>query len=291
MKKVLFATTALIATAGVASADITLTGGAIMGYKDTGTAASTGAHVETDFNIVASGTSDNGLTFGATLDLDGDTVDASGTAGKTHSGTIGDPEVYVSGAFGTVTFGDLAVATDIGISDVGFDGIGAEDLAKLNANQGSADMSWSYSMNGVSLFVTADSVTDDTSFSIGYSANGFSATVAQSNDNDTNDTGTVVTGSYTANGLTLAAMVTSYDDANATSTDTRGTGVYVSYAVTPELTIAALASNNDNGSSADTDSNGVGFAYNLGGGMSLKGGVGENGSNESVFDLGLAMSF
>jgi outer membrane protein OmpU len=296
MKKVLFATTALIATAGVASADMGLTGSAVMGYKDNGTLS--GTHAEIEFNIVASGTSDNGLTFGASLDVDGNPTAASSAV--TYGEAVGDTEVFVSGAFGTITIGDVGVATDFGVGDVGFDGVGADDDALKNqlgddVASGRAnvahDITWSYSVNGFTIFAGYDTVEDDSSVSLSYSVAGFTGTVAQATDATTDDTSTVAMGSYTMDGLTLAAMVTDYEDANATATDTRGTAIAISYAVTPELTVKAVASQNDNGTSADTDASGIGFTYNMGGGLSLAGGVGNNNSNRSTMDLGLSMSF
>ena len=288
MKKVLFATTALIATAGVASADITLTGGAVMGLKDNGVITST--HVETDFNIVASGTSDNGLSFGASMDIDGDTTQAS--TGITTTENAADTEVFVSGAFGTVTMGDVGIVTDFGIGDVGFDGVGADDDALKGQTTGlTADVAYSYSVNGLTISAMYDTVNDDSGVSISYSAAGFTGTVAQATDSNTDDTSTVVMGSYSANGLTLAAMLTDYEDANATATDTRGTGIAVSYVVAPGFTVKAVAAQNDNGTAADTDSSGIGFTYDLGGGLTLAGGAGNNNSNNSTMDLGLSMSF
>jgi len=291
MKKVLFATTALIATAGVASADIALTGGANMGIKDNATVS--GVHTEIDFNIVASGVSDNGISFGASMDIDGDTTAA--TSGMTFGENASDTEVYISGEFGTITVGDVGVATDISISDVGFDGIGADNLSASDVTMAAAltaDVRWTYSMNGVSLDVAYDSVNDDTSATVGFEAAGFGVTIGYGEDANTSDTVTVGKVTYTAGDLSLQAMVSNYDDASANTSDTSGAGIYAAYALTPELSITAAASQNDEGSAAaDTDSQGVGFTYNMGGGLTLAGGVGENSANQSVFDLGFNMSF
>ncbi len=290
MKKVLFATTALIATAGVASADIALTGGANMGYKDDGTVA--GSHAEIDFNIVASGVSDNGISFGASLDIDGDTTRA--TSGNTFGENASDTEVYISGDFGTITIGDVGHATDLDITEAGFDGIGAEDLAHSDTTTGlTSDIKYSYSMNGVTLNVTYDTVSDDTGATIGFSAAGFGVTVGFAEDANTSDSISVGKVTYdTGAGLTLAAMVSNYDDSDTNTGDTSGAGIAVSYAVNDAFTIVAVASQNDEGSAAaDTDAQGLGFTYNMGGGLTLAGGVGENSANQSVFDLGFNMSF
>ena len=68
MKKVLFATTALIATAGVASADIAISGDGRMGIVNTETATAGDAEAKFDsrlrFTLTASGVTDGGLSFG-----------------------------------------------------------------------------------------------------------------------------------------------------------------------------------------------------------------------------------
>ncbi|RMH39212.1 MAG: porin, partial [Alphaproteobacteria bacterium] len=68
MKKVLFATTALVATAGVAAADVSISGYAEMGVIG-GTGMDAQFHTDIDATFSMSGTTDNGLTFGASVDL------------------------------------------------------------------------------------------------------------------------------------------------------------------------------------------------------------------------------
>ncbi len=76
MKKILFATTALVATAGVAAAEVAVSGSAEIGVID-GTRyefapTDNGAEFWTDIEVVftMTGEADNGLTFGAKIDLD-----------------------------------------------------------------------------------------------------------------------------------------------------------------------------------------------------------------------------
>ena len=87
MKKILFATTALVATAGVASAEIALTGMAEMGIYDNGN-DDTQFFTDIDVTFTMSGEADNGLTFGANVDLD--ESDGSGSAaGSCETRTAG----------------------------------------------------------------------------------------------------------------------------------------------------------------------------------------------------------
>ena len=120
MKKVLLASTALAMTAGVAAAEVTLSGYAEIGIKQAPVAdATTGAvsdeilfHHDLDVKFTLSGTTDNGLTFGGTIDLDEVSGGISSEAGP-HS-------VFISGDFGTVTMGDTDGAFDWAMSEIGW---------------------------------------------------------------------------------------------------------------------------------------------------------------------------
>lgn len=105
MKKVLFATTALIASAGVASAQgVALSGSAEMGIIG-GSDTETQFWNDVDVTFTLSGETDNGLTFGTSVDLD-------------EAGNLGREEdnmgiaVFISGDFGTLTLGDTDGALD-----------------------------------------------------------------------------------------------------------------------------------------------------------------------------------
>jgi len=104
MKKLLIATTALVATAGMAAADVKLTGYAEIGMTDAGGTNGMEMHSDMDIGFKLSGASDNGLTFGASIDLD----EVSGGIASTG----GSQAIHVSGAFGTLTMGDTDGAMD-----------------------------------------------------------------------------------------------------------------------------------------------------------------------------------
>ncbi|MFO6465341.1 porin [Jannaschia sp. KMU-145] len=126
MKKVLFASTALVALTGVAAADVTISGNAEMGIRDAGgftygagtaVAANTdvGFFTDIDVTFTMAGETDGGLTFGATIDLDeSDDGDAFGDA------TQGGETIFISGAFGTLTAGDTDGALDWALQEVNF---------------------------------------------------------------------------------------------------------------------------------------------------------------------------
>ncbi|WP_179378149.1 porin [Jannaschia marina] len=147
MKNVLFASTALVAFAGAAQAEITLTGFAEMGIFDaerlgdgTGTPGTVSAgqgvsddggtsfFTDIDVTFTMSGETDGGLTFGATVDLDesndNDAFSASSQGGET---------IFLSGAFGTLTMGDTDGALDWALTEVAFNSGSLNDDETIHA--------------------------------------------------------------------------------------------------------------------------------------------------------------
>lgn len=126
MKKLLTATTALALVGGAAFAEMTMTGSAELGFDyssepEEGASKHTFAH---DVGIAFSGsaTTDGGLSFGASVGLDN----------KSGGGSFDDGSVSVSGAFGTVSIGDVGRASELagGIADVGLNGVGVDDIVE-----------------------------------------------------------------------------------------------------------------------------------------------------------------
>ena len=108
MKKVLFASTALIATAGIASADVALSGSAEMGVFG-GDGIETQFHTDIDVTFTLSGETDGGITFGAAVDLDENSAFA-----PADNGGIA---VFIAGDFGTLTMGDTDGALDFAMTE------------------------------------------------------------------------------------------------------------------------------------------------------------------------------
>ena len=137
MKKVLFATTALVATAGVASADIALSGVAEMGING-GSDTTTEFFQDIDITFTMSGTADNGLSFGAVIDLD----ETNNTAGGAFSpDEDGGSSIFISGELGTLTMGDTDGALDWAMTEVNIGSPGSIDdsetiHAGYNGNNG-----------------------------------------------------------------------------------------------------------------------------------------------------------
>jgi len=204
MKKLLIATTALVATAGMASADITITGSAAAGiYSGLGNADATtatagtadvtttiadggtvttpgtldvadadetfsgdGVYSNAGVVIAMSGATDNGITFSTSIDATAGTEIDSGDfeLDGAAGGTFGLGAVSMSGTFGTLTF-----------DDDGIDNLYDDDLT-------AADVSYSTTVGAVSLTVAHDTggAADGNSMSAGYSASGMGFTLAAS---------------------------------------------------------------------------------------------------------------
>ena len=110
MKKLLLASTALVATAGVASAQdlgVALTGQAEMGIFDNGNDDSQ-FFTDLDVTFTMTGESDNGISFGATIDLD----EATDQPDFENPAVQGGENMFVSYGGATLTMGDTDGAYD-----------------------------------------------------------------------------------------------------------------------------------------------------------------------------------
>lgn len=129
MKKVLLATTMLVAGASIAAAEVTLSGDARMGIIKTGndnaltlntdeSAVNFTSRARVTFTMSAE--SDSGLSYGASFRADNATAAAGGTAGS----------VFISGAFGKLSMGDVDGAAQMATGHVA--GVGLTGLGDLN---------------------------------------------------------------------------------------------------------------------------------------------------------------
>lgn len=125
MKKLLLATSILAGTAGLAAAEVTLSGDARMGFLDdfvydTDVDDDVGFTSRARVKFTFSGESDGGLSFGASFRADNSSNAASGTAGS----------VFLSGAFGKISMGDVDGAALAAVGHV--DAISLTGLSDVN---------------------------------------------------------------------------------------------------------------------------------------------------------------
>ena len=173
MKKVLFATSALVAFAGAASAEVAVTGDARIGMLyDSAAVCSTpgvdGCGVDGTrgaWNVVnrarvhftMTGESDAGLSFGAKF-----RADQAGAARTGHNGLSGSAgEVWVSGVYGKLSVGDVDSASEKAVGDlaeVGLTGLRFwNETSYLTSDldgETDANLLYEYSINGVNLYAS-----------------------------------------------------------------------------------------------------------------------------------------
>lgn len=312
MKKVLLASTMLVATGGMAAADITFDGFGRFGlfYQETDVAGASDTRIEQRFrlNIVGSATTDGGVEFGARIRLQSDEDGNAGTAnfGDSNGGEIGAPEFNVTaGGFrldvgntsDVIDSGDVVNYYGYGVGLTSFieqssgfglpaSGFGNGDPAtptiKARYSAGDFTVAASYTDNA------QDGTTEEWQVGAGYNFGNYSAGIAFGNE----DNGTTVDNDFwalsfsgTVGSVGFSILVADEDDANS---DTKvGASISVPVGASTEI-IAAVA---DNGVSGDDTAYGVGFRHSLGGGVSLRGGIGENNGGDTVADLGVIFNF
>jgi outer membrane protein OmpU len=187
MKKVLFATTAFAALAvgGSAMADITLYGSARLGlYYNDDLDNELQTTSRTRFGVTMSGETDSGITFGADMRADQVVDDGIDTADDGRAG-----EAFVSGAFGTLTFGDTNGADEqwVGdlVGDLSLTGLEDYDETAFISNGGNAGnddafnfgnnpdarptVRYDFDIAGFGLSLSADSRLSDVGVGTGYS--------------------------------------------------------------------------------------------------------------------------
>lgn len=287
MKKVLLATSILAASAGFASAEVAVTGTARMGLVYDGDDTSFSSRIRIIFT--ASGETDGGLSFGASV-----RNDQSGVGNTSND----DSTVYISGAFGKLTFGDVDSAANslVGdVSDVGFTGLG------------------SYNEH---YFMIGDYYDDDTAALYEYSAGALSFALSATQPGDADFTGYSAAVKYSTDAYGVALGYESVEDWSALSLGGSATFGAVTakaavikyedsdteYALSLDYTTGAATLtafyrdgwNWDGSDWLKIEAIGVGAAYDLGGGAKVKGGivqVSTDGVDDTIADVGVTMSF
>ncbi len=321
MKKVLFATTALVATAGVASADVALSGSAEMGASGGGAGINESFFTDIDVTFTMSGETDNGLTFGASIDLDeSDGAGAAGASTAFAPNTQGGETIFLSGDFGTITMGDTDGAFDWAITEaVGNPGsLGDEETTHEgyvggNYLDGSHDgqilrYDNTFGDFGVAVSVEVDDTgTQDASFAIGFrygmDFGGGSANFGLAYHNST-----PANAADTIGGVGIAGVDTTVIGVSANVALDSGFTAGISYAdidsgandmehymISAGYSFDAISIGANYGefSGASTNSGyGIAASYDLGGGASVHLGYGNSdNANNDAWSFGLSMSF
>ena len=298
MKKILIATTALVATAGVAAADVSLSGSARMGlqYNDNPTnVEDLTLHTRVRIRIQATGETDGGLTWGAKTRIQA----ANGSTGT----AINSSAVWIGGSWGKLTVGDTDPAgDDFGITSWGFANVGGGEAAEASRYTGGSNVRYDGSFGDLTVVATlglsysnaGDPIDGDYSLGFGYNFGNFAVNLAFDHDElhaataaENDSVAARISGSFgdVAVGLFVA------------DSDSYGSGWGIDAAYTMgNLTIGANYSEIDDDNAliagaGDNDSYEIGFKYGLGGGATLAGAVGQNSAGDTVADLGISLKF
>jgi len=291
MKKVLLATTALVLSAGVASAEVSVSGNARIGLTyNEADAQSTLMNSRVRIAFSASGETDSGLSYSASARI------RTGNEGDASVNAFNELGVTISGAFGSLTVGSESSAAEYAVGDlagVGYAGAGSgNETAFLTG----ARALYSITAGGVTGYLSAGQLGSD-NMSVGavYSAGGL--TVGAGYEDDGASTATSASVAYAMGETTVKVVYIDSEDgngegaaaANAGLADLKQTGLSVKHAM-GAVSISAYYLNNDNQVAADTKNYGMGVAYDLGGGASFAAGFADLGGTNRA-DLGINLSF
>jgi len=297
MKKVLFATTALIATAGVAAADVKLSGYGRMGiYYNESASTETSFTSRFRLNIDGTTTADNGVTFGARVRLQGN----SGTDGFTDAPAFGAARFYAMTGGLTVAGGNILGAIDsmpnlyhgsVGLTGLSYQNVVTDFNADDFVSSGDA-------RSGVEVIYEADMYTVHASYSdpegmapgqqsriaaaVSGTFSGYTLALGYQDSNYGPDVEFVVTAGGSFGPASVAGQFA--QDHNGDN----------QYTLSLEADVAAATSIqayfNYSEKEATEESYGIGFKQDLGGGASLRGGVVSD--NDVVkADLGVLFNF
>jgi outer membrane protein OmpU len=317
MKNILFATTALVATAGIASADLAISGSAEIGMSDTSTAGQGWQfHNDIDVTFSMSGETDGGMAFGATIDLD-EVTNAGDDNGIPQGAN--DSSAFISGGFGTVTMGDTDGAFDWAMIETNVVGGSIADdetahsgftgNAGLDGSEDGQVLRWNYSMGAIGIAASleqdgnngANTNDDATGFGLTYTldAGGASITLGAGMQ-DASATSDITGFSVRAameNGLTIAANMSDQTTSATTSVDRVGVGLgYTMDALSVGINWGEATTSTTGAADAVADGMGLAVNYDLGSGASARFGYGSGKANAaaasvSTMSMGLALSF
>ncbi len=307
MKKVLLATTALVFTAGYAAAEVTVSGEGKFGLKYLGAdednfisgtnenPEETELFLELDFGIAGSTTTDGGIEVGASFDIDFDVVGDQGDVGDAGS-EVDDGEIFISAGGVTLTVGQVGSADGVvigGLQDPGFDGIGIDDTATVFWDDGTANVQVKAELGAITLAASGNlaenetEADDDYSIGAGYDAGTFSVGAAFSELNG--EEVFAIGATVTAGGADVDLFYHANDDA-----DIAGYGASVTYPVGALELVGTIGATDLDDDEVDF---GFGAEYDLGGGVSVAGGIGSvdnpflDDDSVASADFGIKMKF
>lgn len=307
MKKILFATTALVATAGVAAADVSFSGYGRFGMMDNGTVS--GVYTRIRLQIDMTTEADNGMEFGARLRYQATSFNGATTINTFNAARFyakaGGFELGVGNIQGAIEYmPGLYMSTQSG--DVGLSGLGFTSL--VTNTQGKGYWGWDAYSSGGAGAAARNGV------EVKYSAGDFGGHLSYSRNAAGTFEALAAHVSYSFNDWTVALA---YQDVTGSVFDktvlTVGgkigpANVGLAYADNDGIGKFGLTANVEVGAATRVDvfvtsedgvlggeTYGLGVSHSLGGGASLEAGVSRDDTTGSggvtMYDLGVKFNF
>lgn len=305
MKNLLIATTALVATAGVAVADVKVSGYARFGalYND-GVAAgadeiNTASRLRLQFDATTE--TDGGLTLGVRQRFQTEENQANGGGnGARFYATTGGLTIAMGNILGVIEAApNLYLPTKS--AGVGLEGNGFRSLAANTISNGGA-FGWTaysstgtsstdgvevlYSMNGLGLHAHST----DVSYGIGanYAFGDYKVAVAYEEWNDGARDGDSILFASVGGSFGAFDAALSYADTDYTGVTAEKISLRAGYKANDALYVYGFAADENNGTDATF---GLGASYGLGGGASVEGGWTQTEAGDNLVSAGIFFSF
>jgi outer membrane protein OmpU len=290
MKKVLLATTALALTAGVASADVSLSGNARMGiqYNDGDNS------IEKRMTVTINGSTEttSGMTVGAAMNLRANEGAAAVTSGARVYMQTNGVEIGVGNIYGALEWMNGVYGASAGLTGLGWGGLAINTDAKgywgwdaySSSGNGAEGVEVMYSAGAMSAHLSYSdtdlgSASSRTAAVVSYAMGDWTvAAGTQSSTTSTEDKMVVtVTGKVGDIGLGFAAA----DNDGERKIALNGSTTFGA------TTVSAYITNEE---SASSNPMGMGVAYDLGG-AKIVGGVARTSTGTNRADMGVSFSF
>ena len=195
-----------------------------------------------------------------------------------------DSSVYISGGFGKISVGSVDPGDTMasGIADIGFVGIGVDEVAEGLRGKSKRDFLYEFSAGGVSFGLSADANDNNAALGIKYSLDPISVGLGYANEGEGNNVLSIGIGA-SLGGVSTNVMYSKHKDGRS------ATGMDASFSAADNMTvtIAAASEKTDMGTKS---AYGLGLAFDLGGGATLKTGVGSV-KGDTKAELGLGLTF
>ncbi|MCY4463596.1 MAG: porin [Albidovulum sp.] len=194
-----------------------------------------------------------------------------------------DSSVYISGGFGKISVGAVDAGDNFasGIADVGFDGIGVDDVAEGLRGKSAKDFLYEFTAGGVSFGLSADAKGDNSALGIKYSLDPISVGIGYANLGEGDNVLSI------GIGASLGGVSTNLMYSTQKSGGT-ATGMDASFAAADNMTVTIAAASEKDAMGMSESAYGLGLSFDLGGGATLGTGVGSvRGVTKAELGLGL----